>query len=1180
MPDLFTIFAITGLSWATSGLIGNVADRTICHLVRSVLDRVRSLRGSPEHDTVAGSVRRAQLMALERAARDFRAKHAGHDRFVKRALGYCKSELAALDKGEAELQLAATARSVRLIDGLLASPPGASDPVERRDSIAAEALNALSQEVHLAVASAKKVPEVPVAFTRHLRHGSDQHGSYLDLFGAYVCKELAKNDSFRRILSQVRLAEITTGVGNLRDWNATYGSVLEDIRETTRQVYRMQEDHGAILREQTELTKLIADAIVPRQAQGRGREDDWSVSRLIEKAPRESHTRVYGRREELDQILILLERYSVAITGIQGIGKSTLCAMVFDHLLRRPQRESPFRRFYWTRFTADDAPPFSRFARTLVLALTGRDLGVDTLEQDEQVQMVLHALRESHCLLAIDQFEAVVEAGTRRPSDRGYAELLKYVREGVGFARLLITAWETPLDQGGVEFPSLAIGGIADDACWELIQGESGRGSGGGLDETLGRRLTHQFQGHPLALKLLAGKYGPEALTDLLDDPELLSASTSDIAPLVVERIYRRVAQDASRLRSLQAVAVLTNGCTDGAVGACADLDRATTFESLAELSHRNLVSRDGKDLRVGKGTYTMHALVRSYVAGQIEPTARWHLHERAAKYFRSLPCPPLEDRESRDDVASLLDAVDHLISAHSADEAAELFLTEQLDDQLYRWAHWRELVKLYQQLIEDVTEDSIRISLLGKLGMVHRDLQERDLARRSYERALALARRCKDVVGECTQLTNLGDLAHYDGDSKKAVNLHQAAQLLLDGVPYPALEARNQGCWGNALLALGDVEGAEDRYVRAIRMCRQTGDRRYEGIWTGDLGNVYARRGQREQAIARYEAAFRIADRLKDRSNASLWLYLLARQYADTGEPERAVMHVQRALEIAVEILDRRRIGDQLSLLLRICNQQENLPEAIGIINRLSSLDGDRGRHDSEIGWVKWYLEAALFAAAAEFDKKHDFRAAETAYDDALRVAPKSARALSRRGRCRRMQAFDSLDAARLLVLAAEDYAAALALDPDNDGYCMLLAACSAQRGDLENAIPVYARALELNPANIQATLGKMEAEICLGRYSDAVRTHAAIDRRLMTPAEELVAAALMGVASAFEGEPTASYEEILLRGDHRLSRYHDWALIEVTRHLAELSTVTPPPAGLDGALRAWDLFVARFKD
>ena len=126
--------------------------------------------------------------------------------------------------------------------------------------------------------------------------------------------------------------------------------------------------------------------------------------------------------------------------------------------------------------------------------------------------------------------------------------------------------------------------------------------------------------------------------------------------------------------------------------------------------------------------------------------------------------------------------------------------------------------------------------------------------------------------------------------------------------------DRRNEGVWlgnlGNAYRNLGQVEKAIEYYEDALVISKEIGDLRGEGADLGNLGNAYIDLGQVDKAIEYYEDALAISREVVDRHTEGTALGNLGLAYYAHGQVDKAIEYYEDALVIAREIGDRRNEG------------------------------------------------------------------------------------------------------------------------------------------------------------------------------------------------------------------------------------------------------------------------------
>lgn len=213
-PITITLIALNGLGWLAGTMAaaaaGGSTDRAFRNAVKGVRDRLAGLRGVPENHDIAHGVRLAQLQALERVVRDYRAgarpewttqPHTRPDLFFERALAFTARAIGRSQSFTVEHNLEVTDQLTSTVDGVLA-PPGHDGPaLERSAQVGTLAENAVLAELGLALDGVV----FPEGFEDHFRRGNPR---FLDLFAAFIGEQIKTNERFRAIFTTGQLSRL------------------------------------------------------------------------------------------------------------------------------------------------------------------------------------------------------------------------------------------------------------------------------------------------------------------------------------------------------------------------------------------------------------------------------------------------------------------------------------------------------------------------------------------------------------------------------------------------------------------------------------------------------------------------------------------------------------------------------------------------------------------------------------------------------------------------------------------------------------------------------------------------------------------------------------------------------------------------------------------------------------
>lgn len=310
----------------------------------------------------------------------------------------------------------------------------------------------------------------------------------------------------------------------------------------------------------------------------------------------------FGRENELATLEGWIENDRcrlVALLGMGGIGKTALSVKIAQIIQDR------FQFVIWRSLR--NAPRLETLLRDLISFVSN--------QQDTQASLsrLLHWLRNSRCLIILDNGETLLQAGDRagryRPGYEDYGELFQGIGESTHQSCLILTSREKPAEIATLEGIDLSVrswslsGSV--EAAEALIRAKGLVGS-----NQQKQQLCQVYSYNPLALKIVA--------TSIQD------VFTGEIAPfleqntIIFNSIRRLLAQQFDRLSTLEQtimywLAINREWTTiaELAEDIVPSTSRSNLLEALESLSWRSLIETQ-------VGGYSQQPVVMEYVIDRL----------------------------------------------------------------------------------------------------------------------------------------------------------------------------------------------------------------------------------------------------------------------------------------------------------------------------------------------------------------------------------------------------------------------------------------------------------------------------------------------------------------------------------------------------------------------------------
>jgi serine/threonine protein kinase/tetratricopeptide (TPR) repeat protein len=571
-----------------------------------------------------------------------------------------------------------------------------------------------------------------------------------------------------------------------------------------------------------------------------------------------------NRAKELSSCLAILEQgHLLVITGMPGIGKSTLARVLLE--VMPPNSQPPF----WYDFDRQKGSGNSlgvvldRVSSYLEKCLGGsvrddimsfRDTNDQQASASDVDVMTDYLSTETPLWLVFDNIETVLEPGGNGFIDPGLDELFNGLKSNTHNAKIIITSPLVPVLSNGeflLEFGSqpLTLQGLDQESAVQFLRANGLEG----FDPALLASVVQMVDGHPFALKHVARYISAVGIETV---GENLRGGLDDFLEHFQELLSRRLSSDEyAVLKSLSV------------------LQRAIPMEGLCKTAQTRPAMikrlRDAGLLEKNQSSnFWLPTLVRLSLGFQDAESDR-SAHLRALDYYRKLPVD-VSPKEI-DDFANVFEWHYHAVQSLDMPAAAAAIFSTGLDEHLENWNEYYLLTNLCDQVLTGLTPDHPGFTRVNWVKLNH-ILGKANFYLRKYARSEVILQAALDGLVGLDEPALTVNVLNVHAEALNGLGLFARAQQNCEKIFAILSQYPDDFLYAKALALRGLTSRAQREYDRAIEdltaACniykKLKHDRQY-AYSTCDIGIIYGLLNQFDASVEYFHRSLKVCEQIGD---------------------------------------------------------------------------------------------------------------------------------------------------------------------------------------------------------------------------------------------------------------------------------------------------------------------------
>jgi len=229
--------------------------------------------------------------------------------------------------------------------------------------------------------------------------------------------------------------------------------------------------------------------------------------------------------------------------------------------------------------------------------------------------------------------------------------------------------------------------------------------------------------------------------------------------------------------------------------------------------------------------------------------------------------------------------------SVKAGDEAAALYANE-------------EALAYYNQALSAVEDESLKVTILGKLGEIELLIGKMDDASKHFHEAKKLA---KDEFVRADIIEKISRILEITGKIDESIDMMEKAIKTIEGSDTPALISLHYRLSNVLTESRAENERALTLVDKGLVIARKIGNKKLEAEGLRAKGHILWRLGKQEEALNILKESRHIYEELHDVSVLPYLFLLMAAVYRAIGNISVAIEYVKKVIDIVKKIGNKR---------------------------------------------------------------------------------------------------------------------------------------------------------------------------------------------------------------------------------------------------------------------------------